>query len=197
MRTTLWTFAGIAALWLAAVAVAAETGALAGLAPMELGPVIAASVLLPATAVWAVPPWRAAVERLGLRPLTALHVWRIPAAIAFFGYGMTGALPPLFWIPAGVGDLAVGLYAAWTVTRPNPTAADYRRFHIVGFADFVIAVGAGLAHSLAQDPRMAAVTALPLAVIPFFGVGISGASHLLAFGLIRRQARTPAFPSGV
>jgi hypothetical protein len=37
-----------------------------------------------------------------------------------------------------------------------------------------------------MDERMAAITTLPLALIPLFGVGISGATHLIAFDMLRK-----------
>jgi hypothetical protein len=62
----------------------------------------------------------------------------------------------------------------------------YFIFHIVGFADFVVAVGTGLTLFLLNDSRMAAIQTLPMALIPLYGVGISGASHIMAFDLLRR-----------
>jgi hypothetical protein len=64
----------------------------------------------------------------------------------------------------------------------------YLIFHIFGFADFVVAVGTGLIFFLLDDPRMSAVETLPMALIPFYGVGISGASHIMAFDLLRRRS---------
>jgi hypothetical protein len=34
---------------------------------------------------------------------------------------------------------------------------------------------------------MAGIQTLPLALIPLYGVGISGASHIMAFDLLRRR----------
>lgn len=39
---------------------------------------------------------------------------------------------------------------------------------------------------LLNDPRMAGIQTLPMALIPLYGVGISGASHIMAFDLLRR-----------
>ena len=61
-------------------------------------------------------------------------------------------------------------------------------FHLFGFADFVVAVGTGLTLFLLNDSRMAGIQTLPMALIPFYGVGISGASHIIAFDLLRRHA---------
>lgn len=72
-------------------------------------------------------------------------------------------------------------------------------FEIFGFADFVAAVGTGLTMFLLHDPRMAGIQTLPMALIPFYGVGISAASHMMAFDLLRRhvgiqrQAKDSAF----
>ena len=60
-------------------------------------------------------------------------------------------------------------------------------FHIFGFADFVVAVGTGLTLFLLNDPRMAGIQTLPMALIPLYGVGISGANHIMAFDLLCRQ----------
>ncbi len=38
-----------------------------------------------------------------------------------------------------------------------------------------------------KDPLMAAAGEFPLALIPLYGVGISGASHLIAFDLLARK----------
>ena len=62
----------------------------------------------------------------------------------------------------------------------------YWVFHSFGFLDFVVAVGTGLTYTLLQDARMAPVAVLPLALIPLFGVGISGATDLIAFDRLRR-----------
>ena len=64
--------------------------------------------------------------------------------------------------------------------------------NLFGFADFVVAVGTGLTYFLLNDPRMSGIQTLPMALIPFYGVGISGASHLMAFELLRRSGLTNA-----
>lgn len=173
-------------LWAATVTWFAARGALLQLVGLEYAMLVAAGIAVPTLLYFLASPVRTWVERVGLYPLTLLHIWRVPAALLFFWFGFRGELPPAFWIPAGVGDLLVGLYAMRLLARGGDRAF-YWRFHIVGFADFVIAVGAGLAHTLVGDPRMAPVAALPLALVPLFGVGLSGASHLVAFDLLRKR----------
>jgi hypothetical protein len=179
---------GLAALaWAAAVTAAAGSGLLAALWMPAIAGLVALGILLPTLWYFGAPQGRAWADGVGLRALTAFHIWRIPAAFMFFWYGAEGALPPLFWIPAGIGDLVAGLWAWAVVRRPDAPRGAYLAMHRFGFADFVVAVGSGLTHTLLLDPRMAPVAALPLALIPLFGVGISGASHIVAFDMLRRD----------
>lgn len=177
--------AAIGLIWALLVALAAQSGALSALYPPLIAPLVAAGIALPAFAYFASPTLRSYFAHIGLRPLTALHVWRIPAALLFFWYGAQGLLPPLFWILAGVGDLIAGLLAI-PALRKGLDARAYGRIHGFGFFDFVVAVGTGLTFTLLQDPRMAPIRELPLALIPLFGVGLSGASHLIAFHLLSK-----------
>ena len=62
----------------------------------------------------------------------------------------------------------------------------YLAFHLYGLADLVVALGTGMTLTLVGDPRMAGILTLPMALIPLYGVGILGATHLIAFDLLRR-----------
>jgi hypothetical protein len=187
----LWT---VMALWLFAVLAAVWTGALAHLAEVFMpgyAVLVALGITLPVIAYMFWKPWRQAVEAMGLHRLTLLHIWRIPAGAVFFYYGLSGELPTLFWTLAGVGDVLAGLFAASLLWRPQ-TLANYKRIHIFGLIDFVIAVGTGLTFTLLEDPRMAVLTTLPMALIPLYGVGLSGASHLVVLSWLRRSSGTAA-----
>lgn len=175
------------AAWFALVTWASMQGAFAQLHLPLIALIVAAGIAVPSVAYFASPALQALAARVGLIRLTALHLWRVPAALAFFAYGLAGELPPLFWLLAGTGDLIAGLYAAGSL-RPNVTPGYFRRFHRFGMADFVVAVGTGLTYTLLQDPRMATIAAWPLALVPLFGVGLSGAAHLVAFDLMRKQS---------
>jgi hypothetical protein len=57
--------------------------------------------------------------------------------------------------------------------------------------DFIIAVGTGLTFSLLQISMMNTIATYPVALIPLFGVPISGVSHIMALDLLaRRKAKT-------
>lgn len=177
----------VLAIWLAAVVIAAATGTLAKLYMPLIAAIVAATIALPTLWYFVSSPFRAYVESIGHRRIVLFHTWRIPAALLFFWYGAQGELPPAFWILAGTGDFIAGAYALFLAIRPQ-NAATYLSFHRFGFADFVVAVGTGLVFTLLQDPRMALIATLPMALIPLFGVGISGASHIMAFDMLRRGA---------
>jgi hypothetical protein len=184
----------ILSIWALAVVVGALSGVLASLYPPLIGAIVAATIVLPTLIYFTSPDLQAYADGIGHRPILAFHTWRIPAALLFFWYGANGALPPAFWVLAGVGDLIAGGWAAWLLFRPE-SEARYRAFHVFGFADFVLAVGTGLTFTLLQDARMTPIAALPLALIPLFGVGISGVTHLVAFDMLRRGTGLKPVPA--
>lgn len=183
----------IAAAWFAGVAAGAQTGFFASLWMPLIAPIVAAAILLPTLWYYASPKLRVFIEQIGHRRIMLMHAWRIPAALLFFWYGLQGQLPFWFWFLAGVGDLIAGSCALWFATKPE-SVARYRAFHRIGFTDFVLAVGTGLTFTLLQDALMATIVTLPLILIPLFGVGISGASHLMAFDMLRRGKGLPGMP---
>ena len=175
------------AIWGASVVWASQSGLLRALGQAFMpgfAVLVALGIGLPVALYFALPAVRRTVDAFGLHRLTLMHVWRIPAALVFFYYGVRGELPPLFWLLAGVGDFMAGSFAATLLWRA-PTPALYRRIHVFGFIDFVTAVGTGLAFTLMHDPRMTLLTTLPMALIPLFGVGLSGASHIVALSRLR------------
>jgi hypothetical protein len=173
------------AIWGLAVIAAAETGLYSAVSPLLLAPVIALGIVVPVIIYAMSKGFRDYIEAIGLRALTAFHTWRIAAALLFFWYGTHNLLPEVFVQNAGWGDLIAGLLALGVTLLPK-TRNRYFVFHIFGFADFVVAVGTGLTLFLLNDPRMAGIQTLPMALIPLYGVGISGASHIMAFDLLRR-----------
>jgi hypothetical protein len=177
----------VLAIWGLAVAIAALTGLFSGVYPLLLAGLIALGIILPVVVYALSRSFRDYIEALGLYGLTAFHVWRIAAALVFFWYGAHNLLPDVFVRNAGWGDLIAGFLALGVVLLPK-TRNRYLVFHLFGFADFVVAVGTGLTLFLLNESRMAGIQTLPMALIPFYGVGISGASHIMAFDLLRRHA---------
>ncbi|MEM7214420.1 MAG: permease [Pseudomonadota bacterium] len=126
-----------------------------------------------------VPSIRSLAENLGPYGLASFHVWRIPAALTFLYYGYQGWLPMTFVNLAGWGDMLAGVLAATLFLLPR-AARTVAGFHIIGFTDFVIAVGTGIVLNFLEPSSMANILLLPVAIIPLVGVPLSGATHIAA-----------------
>lgn len=151
---------------------------------------VAIAITAPITIYYGNSTFQAYIQGLHLNYLTVFHLWRIPAALAWFYYGSQHLLPETFVQNAAWGDLVAGLLVVPVLMLPNHRWK-YWVFHLFGMADFVVAVGTGLTFSLLQVPMMDTLTIYPVALIPLFGVGISGASHIMALDLLaRHKAKT-------
>jgi hypothetical protein len=144
------------AIWGLAVATAAETNAFHAIKPRFLPIFIALGIVVP-VAVYAVSTgFRAYIQAIGLRSLTAFHVWRIAAALVFFGYGAHNLLPEAFVRNAGWGDFITGFLALGVLLLPE-SRSRYFVFHLFGFTDLVVAISTGLTFFAHNDPRMFAI----------------------------------------
>jgi hypothetical protein len=179
------TLAAVLALWGVAAAVLAQTGVYREILAPAVGPIIAAGMALPFVVYLSFPGFRRYIEAIGLRKLTAFHVWRTPAALLFFWYGAHDWLPEAFVRDAGWGDVGAGVFALIVTLLPE-NRGRYLAFHLYGLADLAVALGTGMTLTLHGDPRMAGILTLPMALIPLYAVGILGATHLMAFDLLRR-----------
>lgn len=84
---------------------------------------------------------------------------------------------------AAWGDLIAAVLApivVYGIARGRAKFPGYVGFHLFSFADFVVAVGTGFTFSLVGDPLMATLKDFPMALIPMFGVPITGALSLMA-----------------
>ncbi|AFY62628.1 hypothetical protein [Synechococcus sp. PCC 6312] len=178
----------VAALWGLLVGVSSYWGWLQSLTGLGFALLVFLGIATPVFAYSQMPLLRAYCQSIPLYYLTLLHLWRIPAAVVFFYYGAQDLLPQIFVERAAWGDLVAGVLVIPVLMRPR-SQKKYWAFHLFGMADFILAVGTGLTLTLLQVPSMSTIATFPIALIPAFGVGISGASHLLAWDILfnRRQ----------
>lgn len=117
----------------------------------------------------------------------ALQTWRIEGA-AFLILMMLGQLPRLFALPAGFGDLFVGVTApfmARNLHRPGMRRIAIA-WNVFGLIDLAVAVGLGVTTNPGATqlfftlPTSAAMTAFPMAIIPTFLVPLSILLHLVS-----------------
>lgn len=190
----LWRWAAVVTIWGVVVAALSLTGGLSRIPLLVLPALIVAGIAIPLLAVSRSPETRRIVREIDLAHLTWFNTWRVPAAIAFFAVGAQGLLPAQFVTNAAWGDLIAGLLAPVVVLLAAGLTARarfraYLAFHIFSFGDFVVAVGTGLTFTLLGDPLMRTLLDTPMALIPLWGVPITGTISLLALHrLLTRRA---------
>ena len=140
-----------------------------------------------------------------IETLTMLQLWRVIGFVFLMLYAY-GVLPGLFALPAGIGDVAVGLAAPFVVLhlRRDPAYAASSglvRFQYLGLLDFAVAiVTAGLSAGAFASLTPGGITSAPMDVwplnlFPSFVVPIFIILHLtvlLQARELRRQEATPA-----
>jgi hypothetical protein len=145
-----------------------------------------------------------AVARILAQPdalwgLTLPQVFR-PVGAAFLVAMALGRLPAVFALPAGVGDIAIGIEAVF-VARALRRGVVGRRtvwLNILGLADIFVAFGIGYAAApgpvrlLFSSPSTEAISTLPLVLIPTAVVPLAVTLHVLSLRKLRAAA-----PSGV
>ena len=169
--------------WGVAAAALSLSGALSRMPPLVPPALVVAGIAIPLLVVLRSPVQRAIVQRVNMAHLTWFNVWRVPAA-AFFALGSGGLLPPLF-VANARGDLLAGLAAPLVILGAARLSARskvraYLAFHLFSFGDFVLAVGTGLTLTVLGDPLMDTLLNTPMALVPLWGVPITGAISLLA-----------------
>ena len=119
--------------------------------PLPLGLAAVLPVALFAVSYLTSVRFRELVWSLDLRLLTLAQTWRV-GGIVFLILYQRGALPGVFAIPAGWGDIAIGITApiiAWYWRRPFPTKT-FVVWNVLGSLDLVLAVTLGVLAS--QNP---------------------------------------------
>jgi hypothetical protein len=121
------------------------------------------------------------------RILTALQTWRL-VGFAFVLLEARGVLPAIFALPAGYGDMAIGATAtlvAWKLADPSHRNS-FIFWQFLGILDLVTAASLGVTAGLIDGASTAAMTVLPLSIIPTFLVPLFLMFHIICIA----QART-------
>jgi hypothetical protein len=132
--------------------------------------------------------------------LLAPHSFRA-AGIVFVIAMLLGKLPALFAVPAGLGDIAVGIATPWVAhkVRRSSHAKPLIWFTLLGITDLVSALTLGALTGFLQivhvHPSATLNADLPLAVIPTVGVPLLLVMHLTSLRvLLRDRAGVEAEP---
>jgi hypothetical protein len=153
-------------------------------------PLIVALVLL-ALAVATSPSLRTLLS--DQKDLIRLNLWRLEGAV-FLLLAVTGQVPLLWAIPAGVGDVLVGSTAFWVASRLDAPGGKRLAvaFNVFGLMDLVVAVGLGIATSpgptrlFLTTPTSELLTRFPLALVPTFLVPLAFALHIVSLWQLSR-----------
>ena len=123
------------------------------------------------------------------RILTSAQAWRI-VGFTFVLLEARGILPAIFALPAGYGDMAIGVtasFVAWKLADPGHRNS-FILWQVLGIVDLVMAVSLGTTARLIdpQGASMVAMTVLPLSLVPTFLVPLFVIFHVICVA----QART-------
>jgi hypothetical protein len=150
------------------------------------------------------PAARRALDTPGMTSRLVLpHAIRV-ADVVFLIVMAQGHLPAVFALPAGLGDIAVGLSApfiAWRLAK-DPADRAGLRFNVLGLTDLVIALAIGFLAGLSpiqlfsEAPSTITLSQLPLALIPTVAVPTAMALHVTSILRIRAQRRQAAHADG-
>ena len=130
--------------------------------------------------------------------LVGIQTYRVIGAV-FLVLWSRGMLPAEFALPAGLGDIAVGLLAIAVAAmlgagRPGAPSAAIG-WNLLGMLDLAVALSTGFLtspgplHLLALDRPNLLASAYPLVMIPTFLVPLSLILHGVCLWKLRRQMR--------
>jgi hypothetical protein len=178
------------ALWLVGAFALSARGFFAGAADTSVPRIVYALVPLAAGYIsyLSLRSVRAVADQIPLHWMIGLQFYRA-LGVVFLVEWMLGALPGAFALPAGIGDIAVGLAAPWVAARVKAGAPRSRelaiRWNVLGIADLVVAVAMGVTttpgplHLFAHENPNVAIIMLPLVLVPIIAVPFSILLHLI------------------
>jgi hypothetical protein len=169
--------------------------------PTKAAPWIAVAMIVPLVAVL-LSTRVALVSRILDQPdalwrLTLPQFFR-PVGVTFLVAMALGYLPAVFAIPAGIGDIAIGVEAVFIARNLRRGIVDRSTvwFNVLGLLDLVVALAIGvmaapgLARLLVVSPSTEAISLLPLVLIPTTIVPLAVALHVLSLRKLRVAAET-------
>jgi hypothetical protein len=146
------------------------------------------------------PSFRDFVLSLDLRLIAGIQAWRW-AGLGFLSLYEYNVLPAVFALPAGLGDMAIGITAPWIIVslvRKSAFAASaaFIRWNVLGILDLIVALSIGtlsgiLATGAPGEITTAPMQTLPLLLIPAFLVPLFLMLHTAAL-MQSRQIKSRA-----
>jgi len=187
----------VLAAWAITTAVLASSGAYRQPPDISTPPPVGIQLVIPlavmAACLWFSPTLRGLLRNR--KNLIRLNVWRLEGAL-FLVLMLTGQMPALWAIPAGVGDVLIGGTAFWVAARLNSPGGRRRAviFNLLGLLDLIVAIGLGMTTSpgpvqlFHTTPTAELVTRFPLALVPGFLVPLAFMVHFVSLWQLRTSS---------
>ena len=204
-RRAFWTGSALLVAWFFAALVPSWSGFYQG-SPSSV-PTLPVGLLLPIAAgvvlFWRWPLLRRIIKAVPQSWVVIIQSYRAEGLIFLILYA-GGWLPGAFALPAGIGDVIVGLLAPVVgvayMRGVRGSSGWLRAWNLLGIADLIVAVTTGFLTSpspvqlLALDGPNELISSFPLVLIPVFLVPLSVLLHLASFYKLRqvdREGRDP------
>ena len=172
-----------------------------GKPPLGIATGVAAPLLLFLAWMRLSPSFREFVLSLDLRLIAGMQAWRF-AGLGFLFLYAHNVLPAVFALPAGLGDMAIGVAAPWIilslVRQPDfATSNTFIRWNLLGILDLVVAVSIGAVNTTLSTGAPGEISTgpmgtLPLLLIPVFLVPLFFMLHIAALLQSRQLNRNRA-----
>jgi hypothetical protein len=194
LRTGLWTTGVFAAGWggwMLATASLAGTGFYSVPGDPRFLVAVGGALLVLLLASRIPPVARLVTDPRSAALLVLPHTFRVLGAL-FLVLMLQGKLPAVFAVPAGLGDIAVGVSAPFLARRLARGSAHRAavRFHVLGILDLVVAAGIAAVITFGQlevTPSTDLLRLLPLALVPTAAVPLAVALHVVALRGVRSR----------
>jgi len=168
-------FAVVTALsvWLLLVLSLGAAGAFVGAPhtpPLALGIGVTAPLIVFFLWLRLSPSFREFVLSLDLRLIVGMQAWRW-AGMGFLSLYAHKVLPAVFALPAGIGDMAVGVTAPWMILallrQPGFAArGSFIRWNVFGILDLLIAISIGTVSAFLATGAPGEISTIPMATLP-------------------------------
>jgi hypothetical protein len=136
------------------------------------------------------------IASVDVQTLMLLQIGRVVGVVFLFLYAF-GALPAVFALPAGLGDMLTGAAAPFLARRTASKTGSWQgaliAWNIFGMVDLLVAVSLGVLTSpsplgvLAGATTSAPMATFPLSLIPTFLVPFYFMLHLITLRYARAQ----------
>lgn len=192
----------ISAVWVSLIAVLTDDGIFLDQStslPIRLMPAVLIPPGLFLVAYWSLPSLRAWVMGLDLALVVGVQTFRVIGIVFLIDFAQ-GDLPAIFALPAGLGDIAVGIFALIVTLKvardPDRHNGKIRALVAAGFLDFTAAftfatlASSGMPLAPIDTSLPVAAQTLPTSLIPTLAVPFFMIAHLIA--LLKLSSTAPA-----